>query len=334
MTVAAPASMRPSAARAGVCTVFALLLLPVAHPAAAAANPNITRPPAEIERELAEQPMRIVAAAISRPKAKGDITLRVEASFADRPPYRIKLRRAEPGADEFNNCPRYDSAAYELQKLFLDADEYVVPPTVLRMLPLEQLQPHAPAASPTFTQSDDVLVVLQYWLQEVTLVEDAYDPARFADDRVYARHVGQLNILTYLIEHRDSNLGNFLISTAERGPRVFSVDNGVAFEAEESERGELWKDLRVNQLPADAIERLRQVDKAALRSRLAVLGQWELRDGHYVRVPSGHNLAPHSGVRIRGRVVQMGLTAHEILSLSYRLEQLLKEVNHGHIRTF
>lgn len=334
MTGAAPASLRPGTARAAACTVFALLLLPVARPAAAEANPNITRPSAEIERELAEQPLRIVAAAISRPKAKGDITLRVEASFADRPPYAVKLRRAEPGADEFNNCPRYDSAAYELQKLYLDPDEYVVPPTVLRMLPLEQLQPLSPAAVPTFPRSDDVLVVLQYWLQDVTLVEDAYDPARFARDRVYARHIGQLNILTYLIEHRDSNLGNFLISTAERGSRVFSVDNGVAFEAEESDRGELWKDLRVRELPADAIERLRRLDKAALHSRLAVLAQWELRDGHYVRVPPGGNLAPHSGVRTRGRVVQMGLTAHEILTLSFRLERLLQEVNHGHIRTF
>ena len=40
---------------------------------------------------------------------------------------------------------------------------------------------------------------------------DVYNPARFAADPVYARHIGQLNVLTYLIEHRDSNLGNFLL---------------------------------------------------------------------------------------------------------------------------
>ena len=52
-----------------------------------------------------------------------------------RPPYRVKLRRAEPGAEDFNNRPRYDLAAYELQKLFLEPAEYVVPPTALRFVP-------------------------------------------------------------------------------------------------------------------------------------------------------------------------------------------------------
>ena len=61
------------------------------------------------------------------------------------------------------------------------------------------------------------------------LIADVYDEQRFSTDPVYARHIGQLNILTYLIEHGDSNVGNFLISRAEQGQRVFSIDNGVAF---------------------------------------------------------------------------------------------------------
>ena len=78
----------------------------------------------------------ITAAEISRPKAKGDITLKADVAFGDAPPLRVKLRKAEPGAEAFNNVPRYDLAAYELQKLFLDPAEYVVPPTALRMVPL------------------------------------------------------------------------------------------------------------------------------------------------------------------------------------------------------
>ena len=322
----------------GTCTACvgasALMMLLAGSPAVVAADAHLTRPPAEIEQEAGSQPMQILSAAISRPKARGDITLRAEISFGGGPPYRFKLRRAERGADQFNNRPRYDAAAYEFQKLFLDPDEYVVPPTVLRMMPLAELQRHSPAARPTFSGSDDVLVVLQYWLQDVIVVEDVYDPALFATDPVYARHLGQLNVLTHLIEHADSNLGNFLISKSGPGARVFAVDNGVAFGSEESEYGDLWRDLRINRLPADTIARLRQLDKAIIESRLEVLAQWELKEGHYVRVPPGKNLAPNRGVRMRHGVVQMGLTTHEILRLSLRVGRLLKEVDNGNITTF
>jgi len=181
----------------------------------AAADVNVPFPTEALERQLDTEPFRIVSAEISRPKAKGDITLKAEISFSGQPPYRVKLRRAEPGAEDFNNRPRYDLAAYELQKLFLDPDDYVVPPTALRMMPLGELRPYAAQAEPTFRGSDEVLVVLQYWLQEVKVVADVYDPARFAADPGYARHVGHLNVLTWLIEHGDANVGNFLLSRAE-----------------------------------------------------------------------------------------------------------------------
>ena len=116
---------------------------------AQAQDVNIPLPADEIERQLATDPFTIASAEISRPKAKGDITLKAEVSFPGAPPYLVKLRRAEPGAEDFNNRPRYDLAAYELQKLFLDPPEYVVPPTALRFLPLEQLLPYAKEARPT-----------------------------------------------------------------------------------------------------------------------------------------------------------------------------------------
>ena len=204
----------------------------------AAQDLNITRPVEVLEQELGSEPFEIVAAEISRPKAKGDITLKAEVSFAGQPPYRVKLRKAEPGAEDFNNRPRYDLAAYELQKLFLDPEEYVVPPTALRMVPLAEFRKYSLDVSPTFRGSDDVLGVLQYWLQDVIVIADVYDPRRFASDPVYAWHIGQMNIFTFLIEHGDSNVGNFLISRAEEGARVFSIDNGVAFAYNESDRGE------------------------------------------------------------------------------------------------
>lgn len=314
----------------------AWLLIPLLAlgPAAAAAGPHIARPPAELEQELAFEPMQIVSAAITRPKARGDITLRVEASFSGEPPYRIKLRRAEPGAETFNNRPRYELAAYELQKLLLDPDEFVVPPTVLRMIPVGQLRPFAPSARSTFEGSDDVLVVLQYWLQDVVTVPDVFDAGRFETDAAYARHLAQLNMLTFLMEHGDSNAGNFLISGSATGNSVYSVDNGVAFGSEEANLGAVWRGLRVDRLPADTVERLRQIRRDDLRDRLAVLAQWELRDGRYVPVSPGENLRSLSGVRTRRGVVQLGLTSREIFQLWRRIQHLRRDLNDGDIKTF
>ena len=312
---------------------MAALLLAVAT-MVAAQDVNIPRPADEIERELATAPFVITAAEISRPKAKGDITLKAEVSFAGAPSYRVKLRRAEPGAEDFNNRPRYDLAAYELQKLFLDPAEYVVPPTALRMMPLADLRPHSPEAKPTFKGSDDVLVVLQYWLHEVKVIADVYDPERFATDSQYARHIGQLNVLTFLIEHGDSNVGNFLISRAETGPRVFSIDNGVAFEFNESDRGQLWMKMRVDRLPADTVQRLRRITLEELHRRLGVLAQWQLQDGRWVAMAPGENLAPARGVRKEDGIVQLGLRAADIDQVGRQLGRLLKQVDGGQIATF
>jgi hypothetical protein len=305
----------------------ALIFLLGWHLVADATDVNIPVPAAALERQLATEPFSITAAEISRPKAKGDITLKAEVSFSGNPPYRVKLRRADPGAETFNNRPRYDLAAYELQKLFLDPAEYVVPPTALRTVPVAELLPYAREARPTFRGSDEVLVVLQYWLQEVKVVADAYDPALFGSDPGYARHVGQLNVLTYLIEHGDANLGNFLTSRAEQAPRVFSVDNGVAFAHNESDRSDVWKYLRVPSLPADTVARLRAVTLDDLQRSLGVLAQWRLDDGRWIAEPPGENLAPQRGVRQKDSVVQMGLTKFEIAQLERRRLQLLQQVD-------
>jgi hypothetical protein len=295
---------------------------------------NVLFPVPELERMLQSDPLRIVSAQISRPKAAGDITLRAEVAFADRPPLRVKLRRAEPGADTFNNVPRYDQAAYELQKLLLDPPDYVVPPSALRLVPLAQLKPYAPAASPTFSGSNEVLCVVQYWLQDVIAPADVLDNSQLQSDAVYERHIGQLNVVTYLIRHGDSNAGNFLISKEPAGARVFSVDNGVAFNSEESDRGELWRSMRVKRLPADVVERLRKLTEDDFKSRLGVVGQWRLSDGRFLAVPPGKNVASNSGVRRDGPTVQMGLTRREISDVWYRAKRLLKMIDDKEIVAF
>jgi hypothetical protein len=299
---------------------------------AAAQDANVTRPVAELEQLLAAEPLVITHAEISRPNAKGDITLKADVSFGGSPPLRVKLRKAEPGADSFNNVPRYDLAAYELQKLFLDPAEYVVPPTTLRMVPLADFAKYSPGVKPTFFGADQVLAVVQYWLSDIKVVADVYDPVRFAADPLYARHIGQLNVLTYLIRHRDSNLGNFLIGKADVGARAFSIDHGVAFASEDSDRGELWKDIRVDRLPADTVSRLRQITPQVLADRLGVLAQWRLEGPAFAPVASGTSLSGLRGVRRKGNDLQMGLTNTEIRSLYGRLTELLERVDEGKLR--
>jgi hypothetical protein len=183
----------------------------------------------------------------------------------------------------------------------------------------------------TFLDADQVLGVIQYWLSDIMVIADVYDPARFAADPLYARHIGQLNILTYLIDHQDSNAGNFLIGRAGKGARVFSIDNGVAFASEGSDRGELWRVLRVKQLPADAIVKLRGITLQKLRDTLGVVAQWQLREGSYVPVAHGSNITPGRGVRQKAGSVQMGLTENEIRQVQRRVNGLLKQVDRGSI---
>jgi len=290
---------------------------------------NIVQSVDELERLFAAEPLTIQQAEISRPKAAGDITLRAEVSFGGAPALRVKLRRAEPGADVFNNVPRYDLAAYELQKLFLDQPEYVVPPTALRMVALADFARFAPQVERTFGDADQVLAVVQYWLNDVTNAADVYDAGRFDADALYARHIGQLNLLTWLIEHGDSNVGNFLIATPGAGARVFSIDHGVAFASQDSDRGELWKVLRVKRFPADAVERLRRITPELLKQRLGVLAEWRLEGGSYVPVSPSDNLSPGRGVRRRDGVLQMGLTQAEIMQVDRQLRRFLSQVERG-----
>jgi len=252
-------------------------------------------------------------------------------SLGGAPPLRVKLRKAEPGADSFNNVPRYDLAAYELQKLFIDPAEYVVPPTALRFIPRADFAKYQPDVARTFASADQVLAVLQYWLSDILVIADVYDPARFDADPLYARHIGQLNVLTYLIRHRDSNAGNFLIGKAATGARVFSIDHGVAFASTDSDRGEAWKDIRVNRLPADTVARLRTVTVPVLEQRLGVLAQWQLEGDRYVPVALGPNLSVNRGVRRAGKDLQMGLTKSEIAAVNRLLVRLLQRIDAGEI---
>jgi hypothetical protein len=203
----------------------------------------------------------------------------------------------------------------------------------MRAVPLDWLRQHDPIASPTFREAESVLLVVQYWLSGVT-PDDFWEKDRLERDSVYARHLADFNILTYLIRHNDSNTGNFLISQNVSDPRVFSVDNGLAFRSERSNRGFYWRDLRVDRLPRATVDRLRTITREQLEQRLATLAQYEVRDDRLVAVAAGESTDRNRGVRMKNGILQLGLTNGEIGDVMGRIESLLKRVDEGKITTF
>jgi hypothetical protein len=285
----------------------------------------------EIEERLRVRPLQVLDWTGTR--MEGDRTQRVVLGYEDQSVMAVKWANAPEGGGRFNNEPRYEAAAYEIQKLFLDESEYVVPPTILRAFPREFVENEVTGAPVTFSTKESVVVTLQYWLSNVTQ-ENFWDPVRAAQDSLYARHIGNMNILTYLIRHSDSNVGNFLISRSPGNPRLFSVDNGVAFRSPDSDRGYEWRDLQVRRLPRSTVDRLRTLTFEDFERMLAVVAEFENRDGELVLVTPGQNMGPRRGVRRDGTRVQFGLTTREIRDIENRRLRLLRMVDRGTIHVF
>jgi hypothetical protein len=296
------------------------LALPLA---AAAQDANYLLPIDSIESLLRFGPLDVIDYRGSR--APGDRTQRVALSYDDGVTMLVQMARSARNGSAFNNEPRYELAAYEIQRLFLDPVDFAVPPTIIRAVPLTLMRQHDDQATKTFDEAESAIVVMQYWLMQVS-PENFYDRDRARRDTTYARLLGNFNILTYLIRHNDSNEGNFLISTYDGKPRVFSVDNGVAFNIEVSNRVYEWRNIRVERLPRSTIERLRTITPELLRERLAVLDQFEVRGGQLVAVEPGVNLGDGRGVSRSDGVFQFGLTDREFLDIESRLRSLLEKI--------
>jgi hypothetical protein len=292
---------------------------------------NMRRPAGELERLLQEVPFEIQASRGAR--APQDRTRQLTLSFGEGSPILVKMIPAPRGGEDFNNRPHYEAAAYEIQKLFLDPEEYVVPPTVCRCLPVWFYRDLDEDADPTFDESVCVLVTLQSWLWGVT-DENVFDRDRFERDTLYARHFANTNVLTYLIEHKDANVGNLLVAEDSTLGRVYAVDNGVSFESQESNRGSEWRRLRVDRIPLSTVERLREVELEDLTDRLAVLVQYEEREGQLALVEPGAPLDANDRVRVEDGVIQLGLTRGEIEGVHARIRDLLERVDEGDLETF
>lgn len=297
-----------------------------------AQDANVLIPVDSLEYLLSRAPFELPEA-LRGTRFAEDRTQRVSLQFDDGTAVLVKWARAPRGGEEFNNSPRYELAAYELQKLFLGESEYVVPPTLPRIVPVDWYRTMDDDVRSTFDEGRSVLVVLQYFLFNVT-DDDVFDRDRFEADSVYARHWANTNLLTYLIEHKDSNEGNLLVSTRPESPRVFAVDNGLAFRSEESDRGTRWQRLLVDRFPHRTVERLRALTEEDLHEALGVLAQFELRGDQLVLVPSTANRRPGRGIHEEDGVVQIGLDEREIRDVWGRIEDFLSQVDRGRLGVF
>ena len=286
-----------------------------------------------IEALLHAPDFEILASAGAR--FENDRTQRVVLGFGDSTKIMAKWAKAPSGAWEtFNNRPRYEVAAYELQKLFLEESEYVVPPTVIRCVTVQRQRQIEQWADATFSGTESVMIVLQYWLWNVT-ADDVWNEERFRSDPLYARHFANLDLFTYLILHSDSNKGNVLISSVDANPRLFAVDNGVAFDRrEKSERGTRWRGLRVDRLPRSTVERLRELTREQLDRHLSVVAQFRRAGYRLIPEPPAEALDAGEGVTRSGAILQLGLTDREIDQIWGRMQKVLEKVDEGKIELF
>ncbi len=319
------------------------------RPEAANAFPNWPYPPEVIETRLIEDlnAMNFEIVTDKRTAYGTSGARSVELRFPDAPGERKVIRfkwkdmprKATTDATALeaqNDSPRRQIAAYQIQKLFLDPEDYVVPPAFAYCVSLAlHDERRAGTSKPTLPGSNCVLGLVQVWLLDVGFDDSLYEEARFVSDPTYAYYLANFNLYTYLIDFADPKKSNFLVSKDPDRRQIFAPDNDISFE--ELLRLPLvdgWNVIFVPALRRDSIERLRKLRREDL-DQLGVVAQLEKDDsGTYRSVRPGENLYPNEGVRISGNTVQLGLARFEIEAVWKRMQDLLARVESGEIPLF
>jgi hypothetical protein len=333
-----------------------LLLVSASLGACATSQPKDVRfmgsVPTRSDRDYANWPVKPLKAALLMQEAEYEV-LSVESAGAGTThpekaevlfpktgdKFSIKAKRVPPDLDGINNSPRKELAAWQLQTLFLEPVDFVVPSTILRCIPLEWWRNnHDGEETPNISGTNCMLVDATIWIEHVTVPDELYEEERFVNDLNYAYHLANFNIFAYLINLRDNRRGNVLVSKDDDNRRVFAVDNGVSF-------GTIWynwfypptyawREIRVPALPKRSIERLRKLERKDL-DFLMVVSQLEVdADGILKVVRPGVPIDPEKGAQRAGTTLQFGLTEEEIDEVWERIEALIERVDAGEIRLF
>ncbi len=237
--------------------------------------------------------------------------------------------------DSFNTSPRKELAAYEVQKLFLDPEDYVVPTALPICISRDRYMKAAGYAAPTLKGIDCILGLASIWMVDVTVPDKLYDESRFLQDPTYAYFMSNFNLLTYLVQHRDARVGQFLVSKDDKRRQVFSIDNGISFGFWPYNFFILqWEKIHVPALRQDSIDRLRKIQRQDL-DFLGVIAQLELDENGFLQPkPVGENLDPKRGAKYTDGTVQYGLSKSEIDDVWDRIQNVIAEVDAGNIQVF
>jgi hypothetical protein len=205
---------------------------------------------------------------------------------------------------------------------------------VARCIPFDVYRPVDDSPSPNLAHTRCVFGTLSAWLRNVHMPKKALQRERFARDPRYANYAGNLNLFTYLVEHRDAKASNFLISDDPARPQLFSVDNGISFGGAYNPFTRHFDHFEVGGVPRRAIDRLRQVTPADL-TRFGVLGEFRPDANGVLQpvIPSA-NADPTVGVRTVNDGIQFGLTAEEIDGMAARLHALFERIDRGELTVF
>lgn len=233
---------------------------------------------------------------------------------------RAKWKPLGPGGSEEqdgfdgNNAPRCEVAAWRVDRLLFGPTtaRSLVPPVVVRAfhrdVPCTQACAHLPRLSgldmaPTFPELNEHLVLgaLSWWLDGVAPLEHfhggLWDAQRFASNPEYRRSFSDLVLFLHLIQHGDANYApNFLVRTPALD-RLYSIDNGRAFDGISYYTGEGDPDwapfaqLAPERLVAPAfsqetLSRLSQLEEPLLRRELRIVAAIDMRSGRTVREPA------------------------------------------------
>ena len=336
---AADAPDRPPPRPAAPLTLPKVLCAPV--PDGSPAPP--CRRPDEVERWLTSPDLEIIGVASTPAGIQGARVLTLRVPGPSPVVFRAKWRAQSTLTRK--NDPRRELVAYAIQKLYLEPERYVVPPTAPHCFPLAAYRARVlPGAQASFRDVPCVLGYLSYWLEDVSGIkdaarqgwfgshDDALDDDLFARSAIYRESVADMNLLTYLIDHADTHRAQFVIRRDPQAPVVYSVDNSMSFGVKRNTRVRVdWAEIQVPALSRRATERLRTADLDALTS----IAELELAGaGRLQPVTPRRRAAEPAAIRwIDGRLV-IGMTVDELAILRERATRLLYAIDRGEVKTF
>jgi len=248
----------------------------------------------------------------------------------------VKVKAVPGRLDGINNSPRKELAAYQIQRLFLEPEDFVVPSTFIYCIPMPRWrEEHGGKGRPNVHGLQCVLSVVSLWMQDVTVPEQLYDEKRFVADPTYAYFMSNLNVFTYVVGHRDGRQGNFLVAKDDARRQVFAIDNGSTFNPwGYNYFVPNWDVIRVAAVRHETIDRLRKLSRPDL-DYLLVVAQLEVDDQGIARqVSPGTSLDDDEGAVRQGNTIQFGLTRHEIDRVWERIQRLVREVDDGSLPVF